>query len=470
MSKKYKHISNVLWKNYIIMVFVSSILIIVPFLLMVIMTDLMKDKLVSSKYTAKSIMCDDIEKIPTDKIVKNHGGVQVITKDLEVIQLGGINTISSKKLSFTEWTDFLIQSNKGEWNNYTYSIAYNEKEQFWLVVEFPISLIFIIYYNFNTDSVNYTSMAWIMLGILLIYIVLLIISAISYSRITMRSFINPIKELCSFMKELEDGKFKRRAKLSSIAEFRALQEGFYHLAEELKLQESIREEMQENRNRLIRDLSHDLKNPLASIQGYVELYFKQKELPEDIRNKYLSIIYSNSVRSNALIQSLFQYSQVNSSDFKLNLQKMDLCELLRNTMASFIPVMEEKGFSYEIRIPNDDIICFIDELQMKRVINNLLDNTLQYNAAGTQIMLMIRQVKQNIIIELSDNGKGMGQSEAMCIFEPFVRVDEKVRNSEHGGSGLGLAIVKRIIELHNGVIKLETKPGEGCKFIININL
>jgi len=276
MSKKYKNISTVLWKNYIVMVFVSSILIIVPFLLMVIMTDFMKDKVVSYKYTANSIIHDDIEKIATDIVVKNHGGVQVITKDLEVIQLGGINNISSKKLSVTEWTDFLVQSNKGEWNNYTYSIAYNEKEQFWLVVEFPISLIFKIYYNFNTNSVNYSSMAWIMAGILLTYIVLLIISAIIYSQITMRRFINPIKDLCRFMKELEDGEYKKRKKMSNIAEFRALQEGFNHLAEELKVQEFVRQEMQENRNRLIRDISHDLKNPLASIQGYIELYLKQK--------------------------------------------------------------------------------------------------------------------------------------------------------------------------------------------------
>lgn len=470
MRNKNKNISKVLWKNYIIMVLVSSILIIVPFLLIVIFSDYMQDKIVTYKYNAKSIMCDDIERINIDEVVKNHGGVQVIIKDLEVIQLGGINSISQKQLTVSEWTDFLIQSNMDEWNDYTYSIAYNEKEQFWLVVEFPISFIFKIYYNYNTDSVDFNHLFWSITGILLTYVFLLIISAIVFSKITVRDFVKPMKDLCSFVKELEDGLYKKRKKTSNISEFKELQEGFYHLAEELKIQESIRLEMQENRNRLIRDISHDLKNPLASIQGYVELYFEQKELPNDIRDQYLNIIYNNSIRANVLIQSLFQYSQVNSDDFKLSLQKTDLCELLRNKMALFIPVLEEQGFTYQIEIPEEEIICMVDFQQMNRVFDNLLDNALKYNKAGTQLSVMICKTEQNVIIEFADNGIGMDEAIAENIFEPFTRVDEKVRNSENGGSGLGLAIVKRIVELHNGIIKLETKQGEGSKFIIILKL
>ncbi len=469
MSKKYKNISRVLWKNYIIMVIVSSVLIIVPFVLMIIITDIMKDKVVSYKYTADSIMCDDINKITVDDVIKKHGGVQVITKDLEVIQLGGLNNLLSNQLSVTEWTDFLLQCNREE-SEYTYSIAYNEKEKFWLVVEFPVSLIFKVYYNFNSDSVNFGRMVWLMTVIVITYILLLIISAIIFSHITVRQFINPIKDLCRFMKELENGQYKKKRETSSITELKELQEGFNHLTEELKVQETIRQEMQENRNRLIRDISHDLKNPLASIQGYAEMYIRQIGLPDDTRDKYLDIIYNNSVRANTLIQSLFLYSQVNSIDFKLNLKKTDLCELLRNKMASFIPVLEEKGFSYEIKIPDEDIICLIDVLQMNRVCDNLLDNALKYNKVDTKITVMIRKTKQKVIIEISDNGVGMDETVSKSIFEPFTRADEKVRNSENGGSGLGLAIVKRIVELHNGVIHVKTKPGEGCLFEIILNI
>jgi signal transduction histidine kinase len=452
------------------MVFVSSALIIVPFILMVLLTEFMKDKVVSYQYSAASIMCDDIEKIAVDDIVKYHGGVQVITKELKVIQLGGIQAIPSKQLSVTEWTAFLIQSNKEELDNYNYSVAYNEKEQFWLVVELPISLIFKVYYNFNTDSVNFNGMVCLFAGILLTYLLLLIISAIIYSKLTGRSFVNPIKSLCRFMKDLEDGRYHKTEEMSSILEFNKLQEGFNHLADELKLQESVRQEMQENRNRLIRDISHDLKNPLASIQGYAEMYLKQKELPNNTRDNYVNIIYNNSLRANNLIQSLFQYSQINSCDFKLNLQKTDLCELLRNKLAFFIPILEEKNFSYEINIPDEDIIYSIDVLQMNRVFDNLLDNAVKYNEAGTKITVIIRKAEQNIIITISDSGRGMEEMMSEFIFEPFIKVDEKVRNSENGGSGLGLAIVKRIIELHNGVIKLDTKPGEGCRFDIYLNI
>jgi signal transduction histidine kinase len=333
-------------------------------------------------------------------------------------------------------------------------------------VEFPVSFTFQIYLNYSTDSADYDRLAWVVYGIFVIYISLIIVSSIIYSRITVKRFASPLKKLTSYMERLEKGDYEEREVNSNLYEFNSLQKGFNKLAIELKKQESMRQEMQENRDRLFRDISHDLKNPLASIQGYIELYLNKKDMTKETQDKYLGIIYNNSIRANLLINSLFQFAQVNSSEFKLDMKQIDVCELLRSKIATFIPVFEERNFIYEINIPAEDIICMLDVVQMNRVFDNLFDNAIKYNEDGTHITITIFKTNHFVHIEISDNGIGIDEKDTEALFEPFVRADENVRNSQTGGSGLGLAIVKRIVELHNGEIKLVSQIRKGCKFIL----
>jgi signal transduction histidine kinase len=256
-----------------------------------------------------------------------------------------------------------------------------------------------------------------------------------------------------------------------IKEFYELQSGFEQLSEKLQEQKQERFKLQENRNRLIRDISHDLKNPLASIQGYTEVLLKQlddsMDFPMEMQKNYLQIIYSNSLRANQLISSLFLYSKLESSDFLLQPEKTDLCELLRENLIRFIPVFEEHHFQYELSVPNQEIFLQLDRTQMNRLLNNLYDNAVKYNQNIILISISVETTDTNVILTISDNGIGIDSEAAKDIFMPFQRVDEKVRNSQTGGSGLGLAIVKKIVELHLGTITLITEPNKGCKFVIS---
>jgi two-component system phosphate regulon sensor histidine kinase PhoR len=108
----------------------------------------------------------------------------------------------------------------------------------------------------------------------------------------------------------------------------------------------------------------------------------------------------------------------------------------------------------------------LDVVQMNRVFDNLFDNAIKYNEDGTHITVTIFKLNHFVHIEISDNGIGIAEKDTETLFEPFVRADENVRNSQTGGSGLGLAIVKRIVELHNGEIKLVSQIRKGCKFIL----
>ncbi|MDD3415980.1 MAG: HAMP domain-containing sensor histidine kinase [Lachnospiraceae bacterium] len=471
MVKKEKKIVTFLWNNYIFIIVIAILLIIIPYLLMTLVSGLLANQLVSSRYTAERIMCDDYNKMDIREIIDNHGGVEVVKDDLTVIPLGGQNSLNTKQFTKSEWTDFL-QKVPTHPNGICYSIAYHEKGGFFVVVEFPTPFYFKIDIGSNTDSVDYVSVANIMTVILLIYIFILVLGAIIYSKHTSKIFLRPIRTIKASMKDMENETPPLTAlEPIKIKEFHELQSGFEQLSEKLQEQKQERFKLQENRNRLIRDISHDLKNPLASIQGYAEILLKQMDASMDIsiemQKNYLQIIYSNSLRANQLISSLFLYSKLESTDFILQLEKTDLCEFLRENLINFIPIFEEHHFEYELSVPNQEIFLNFDRIQMDRLLNNLYDNAVKYNQDGIQISISVETTDSNVLLTISDNGIGIDPEAAKDIFMPFQRVDEKVRNSQTGGSGLGLAIVKKIVELHNGTISLMTQPNKGCQFVIS---
>ena len=129
-------------------------------------------------------------------------------------------------------------------------------------------------------------------------------------------------------------------------------------------------------------------------------------------------------------------------------------------IASYITRFEDAGFGYEFNIPEEEIFVDVDRELLRRVFENLIENSMKYNDPGTKIFIGIEQGK-DIRITVSDDGCGIPEEHRERIWEPFYRADQ---NSK--GSGLGLAIVKQIVEMHGGQIRLE--PGKGCKWLITI--
>ena len=223
--------------------------------------------------------------------------------------------------------------------------------------------------------------------------------------------------------------------------------------------------MEESRKRLVRDIAHDLKNPLASIQGNAELYQNNIEAEQGQKEHYVDIIHRNSVRANELITMLFEYSKLDSIDFALNIEKADICELLRLKLAYFFGIFEEQHIDVLVEIPEMECLVPMDYQQMNRVFDNLFENILKYSKSATQVRIALEKQSKYIQIIVEDVGEGMDEETAKHCFEPFFRED-KARNSQTGGTGLGLAIVQKIIQAHHGKIQVETEKGEGCRFMI----
>lgn len=461
-------LANQFLVNYVLIFIISLVLAFFALLLLDFADHVIADTLVKNNYTAESLMKDDYTEIDTDPVIQNGGGVQVINSHYEIVFSQGINTFTKEKLTTVEFTEFLATS-KSKGVPYSYSIKYNDKKNFWLVVTFPTSLRidFAIVHNEEYEAVDKQKVVGVIAALTLFYLIMLAISTIIYSKISSIGIVNPLRKLCSSARRLKEGDYSARVELNLKNEFAELQDTFNAMAEQIEREISLRKQSEENRKQLEMDISHDLKNPLASIVGYAEYCLNKKDLSQEDRDNYLKIIYDNGVRANKLISDLFDLSKMERSEFTLTKIRIDIGEYVRSQMGKAIPVLDEAGFRYDFDIPEREILIMLDPEQMDRVFQNLVSNAVQYNPAGTKIMVHVAEQDTEIKIIFKDNGRGISKEIAKHIFRPFVRAD-RARNSRTGGAGLGLAIVEKIITAHGGSIRLKTDLNCGCEFIILI--
>lgn len=459
-------IEKQLWKNFWVMILMAFMGIAIPYFMIAGLSYYYESIKYNNIQTAQERMQDDYKEIQTTDIVEQNGGVCVVTGELEVINLAGTPLFETAVLTKAEWADFLQKS--GTLDIVGYDIAYNEKEDFWLIISVPVALTIRIDYAANSDApANGNALKWL-LFIVGCYFLLIGLCAVLYAKIISKRLTIPIKSLCQFTMGLERGEYRDCTEDSKIVEIRSLQKGLNHLSQELSQHEQFRDLMEEQQRQLVMEISHDLKNPLASIQGYSELLLNQEQLTEEKKQNYLEMIHFNGVRANELLLNLFYYSQIENREYALNLEKTNICEILRLVMADYIPVIEEHEFLLEAAIPEEDYFCEIDIKMFRRALDNLFWNAIKYNQAGTAIQVRVSRTEKNIDILFSDNGKGIPRADVEKIFQPFKRLDGEVRNSQDGGSGLGLAIVKRLITLHHGSIVLHSDIGQGCQFVIEL--
>lgn len=468
MLKKTK-VANLLLLDYSFLFILLTLIIVGVSMLVVVLSGTMAKSEPETMYTASQVIKNDLATIDTTDIVNHGGGIQVIDSQYEIVVSKGLDTFHKERLSKEEFTEFLINSGKID-GQYHYSIAHNSEQDFWLVVVFPVDLKIQLITTFgsNMQPQHAKTIQYFIIVLALGYLLILLIGLLIYSRLTSKSFVRPLKKLLTGVKSMIQGDYTARVALDSINEFGELKDAFNQMAEKIESETTLREAAEANRKRLILDISHDLKNPLSSIMGYAELAIKNPNLSEADRNTYSSIIFNNSVRANNLIEDLFGLSMMESPEFQLQKVKVDICEYLREQLASMIPQLEQAGFIYKVEIPEERIPMAIDTKQMDRVFSNILTNAVHYNTVGTLISVSLRNERSKVVIVLEDDGIGLPKGMADEIFEPFTRV-AGVGNSSMGGTGLGLAITKMIILKHGGDIRLETDDHQGCRFIIEFN-
>lgn len=248
-------------------------------------------------------------------------------------------------------------------------------------------------------------------------------------------------------------------------EFVEIGDDFVRLANRLNESEERRLKADRDKQKMLADISHDLKTPITVIQGYARAICDGM-IPEERREQYLRTIYLKSSALNELINTFYEYSKLEHPDFSPTLKRENICEFAREYLAAKYNEIALAGFDLEVDIPEEPLFCDIDAQQFRRVFENIIANALRHNQEGTILRFKIAAEGNSIKITISDNGKGIPPEIADVIFEPFTVGDES-RNSKQG-TGLGLAIAKKIVKSHKGYISLSKKPEKGMstEFII----
>lgn len=399
------------------------------------------------------------------------GEFEEITLD-DYIKIFGLNADSGQEsssamkllesmITIVDLENSLITSADG--TEYSISYRFIKEENKLIVFGVP-------YENINKHN-NYNPLTGNKNEIILlivINIILLLIILYLFAKWTAKKFIKPINTLNDGMKEITKGNYGEQVYIKKDNEFKELADGFNLMSEALKLEKEENERLKQERNKLILHISHDLKNPLSAVLGYSEILTTDDKLTNEERQEYLSIINRNSKRATKIISDLFEFSLLDSIDYKLNMKNIDVNEVLREIVAYYIPELEAKEFKYDFDISEDEYLINIDEVKFTRAISNLIDNSIKYNVKGTTLSVKSRKLNNKIEIIISDYGRGINKEVRDKIFDAFVRED-KARSSSTGGTGLGLAITQAIIEKHNGSIELvDTPKGTEYKIVLKM--
>jgi two-component system, OmpR family, sensor kinase len=228
--------------------------------------------------------------------------------------------------------------------------------------------------------------------------------------------------------------------------------------------------MDKTRRELIANVSHDLRTPLASLQGYIEtLIIKKDELDGATRQHYLEIAYKHSNRLNSLIAELFELAKLDSGDIELNSENFSLVELVYDCVQDYELQARNRSVRLSVQVDGENPFVYADIALIQRVLQNLIDNALRHTPPGREIMVKLRDSEANATIEVIDTGKGIAKHEIPHIFERFYHAKDN-EPSEEIGSGLGLAIVKKILELHQSSIRVRSELNHGTSFSFELPL
>lgn len=217
------------------------------------------------------------------------------------------------------------------------------------------------------------------------------------------------------------------------------------------------------RQELIANVSHDLRSPLASMQGYIEtLIIKEQDISDDTKRKYLDIIYSSSKKLSHLIGQLFEYSKLEANLVQPSKEMFMISELVSDILMQYQLLARQKDIQLDMQSTENLPPIFADIALVERVIRNLLDNALKFTPAGGRILISLQNKESGIAVSVSDNGIGIPAGDQPYIFERYKQLPDTGHRSD--GMGLGLAIVKKILDLHQVKIYLKSEPGTGTTF------
>ncbi len=266
-----------------------------------------------------------------------------------------------------------------------------------------------------------------------------------------------IKRITESINEIANGKLGMTIEMEGNDELSKLAEDVNSMSKELSSKFEYERQLEIAKNELITNISHDLRSPLTSIIGYLDLLRKGNYSGQGQLKEYHDTTYLKSKRLEALINELFEYTRLTSPDVKLDINDVDMTGLLEQLIGEYVPIFEKEDLTVIKEIPEDEVLTAMDIEKMVRVYDNLFMNAIKYSSKPSIVKATLDIQSNYAEFRLSNQTERPEVQDVNQLFERFL-VGEKAR-SQSEGTGLGLAISKRIVELHVGHIRAEYKDG-----------
>ena len=291
--------------------------------------------------------------------------------------------------------------------------------------------------------------------IVLLYVLLGIgVFSVSFLLLQSRS-MRYISRISSAMREIAEGDLNITLDVEGDDEFADMAENLNNMVEELRQLMDKERESERPKNELITNVAHDLRTPLTSIIGYLELLSGPVKLNEEMQKKYLDITYKKSKRLQKLIEDLFGFTKLNYGKISMKVSKVDIVKLLSQMLEEFYPNFMEKNLAYELQSNVTAKVITADGNLLARLFDNLIGNAIKYGAEGKRILVKVMADTDEVQVSVTNYGYVIPAEELPLIFDKFYRVEQS-RSTHTGGTGLGLAIVKNIVDMHGGTITVKS--------------
>ncbi|RHQ17960.1 sensor histidine kinase [Lachnospiraceae bacterium AM48-27BH] len=304
--------------------------------------------------------------------------------------------------------------------------------------------------------------------IVLLYVLLGIgVFSVSFLLLQSRS-MRYISRISSAMREIAEGDLNITLDVEGDDEFADMAENLNNMVEELRQLMDRERESERTKNELITNVAHDLRTPLTSIIGYLELLSGPVKLNEEMQKKYLDITYKKSKRLQKLIEDLFGFTKLNYGKISMKVSKVDIVKLLSQMLEEFYPNFMEKNLAYELQSNVTAKVITADGNLLARLFDNLINNAIKYGSEGKKIIVKVDATDTVVTVSVTNFGYVIPKEELPLLFEKFYRVEQS-RSVNTGGTGLGLAIAKNIVDMHGGTIGV-TSDLNGTVFTVKLKV
>ncbi len=372
-------------------------------------------------------------------IISDSSGKVLYNNDNTSLTQVDINETVKSFIDMTMGEKLLINSKK-EGNEYTsfYPVRFSDDEGF-IIINNELTRKVILGDKFLNDK-------------LILTIVVFVTFVIMFILLTNKK-VKYIEYISSGLLEISKGDLNYKIRLQGEDELTMLASNINLMSEELQKQIESERNAEKIKNELIANVSHDLRTPLTSIKGYLEIIKSKKDYNQVQFEQYINIVYNKSEKLETLINNLFEYTKLTNNAVSVEYQNIDLNQLMSQLIEEFVPICESNNVTITKKFIKEKIFLKLDPNKTVRIFENLLSNAIKYSIKPSDINVDLEQEDNIVAVSIKNRCEAIDAKDLEKIFERFYRID-KSRSSATGGSGLGLTIAKNLVEIQGGVIEV----------------